>query len=340
MFADNPSFGTGAGGGGYSGGGAGAEDRPGGGGGSYIHGSGTTVSTGVGRYGHGYVHIEYIGPPSSSSPLPPEALSSAVPESEMDLAGDDYGSVIGHGDHEHDGGSPLPPEAFSSTVSEDDGSVIGDGDHERDGVEGGVASGAARVMELLFPAYVWLGDGSLPGTGPTIGYEDAFVLPRPVPGEPYFGQEAQDGLRLLPEERFVRYEASHGEAVVLDQETKLEWQGCVAGYGGPGCEVGWEVMMSAEEAEEYCELSTWGGYDDWRLPGREELRSLVEHGGGSPTIDLLALPGTPAGLFWTSTGYGEAAGFTWSVDFEDGSVVPIEKEDAAHVRCVRAGLGP
>lgn len=97
--------------------------------------------------------------------------------------------------------------------------------------------------------------------------------------------------------------------------------------------------MSAEEAAEYCELSNWGGYDDWRLPDRGEMQSLVEYGVGSPAIDLFALPATSAALFWTSTTYAVVSSFAWGVDFESGSAVPAEKEDDAHVRCVRAGLG-
>ncbi len=156
-------------------------------------------------------------------------------------------------------------------------------------------------------------------------------------GEPYLGQDAQYGDLQRPEERFIRYEASAGQAVVLDQETQLEWQGCVAGLGGSRCDGGWEVVMSAEEALEFCEISTWGGYDDWRLPDREELHDIVDYGEGSAAIDGAAFPETAPGPHWTSSTYAAMPGWAWLVCFGEGGVLSGEKYGEATVRCVRAG---
>ncbi len=250
------------------------------------------------------MQIEYVAPPSSS-PLPPETLASLTPE--------------GDGDR--------------STI--EDGGFDGEGHAE----EGPATARAAPLLELLFPARVWLGDSSLPGTGQTICYDKALAAPRPTTGEPYFGQDATYGLWLLPEERFIRYEASPGDAVVLDQVTRLEWQGCVAGLGGPHCEGGWEVVMSAEEALEYCELSTWGGYDDWTLPEVRDLSGIVDAGFAYPSIYESVLPGTPVRSSRYLSSTAGADGLYFEVDFKTGRVHP-ETGEGGYVRCVRAGLGP
>jgi uncharacterized protein DUF1566 len=117
------------------------------------------------------------------------------------------------------------------------------------------------------------------------------------------------------------------ERRVRDTDTGLTWQGCAAGKSGDNCDVGSESMMNWQAALLYCEDLDWGSYDDWHLPDRNELQSIVDYDSHSPSIDTTAFPGrlttrfgrrrpmssirSPRGM-WTSAGatYSSTAGTT------------------------------
>jgi len=46
-----------------------------------------------------------------------------------------------------------------------------------------------------------------------------------------------------------------------------------------------QKAMNWEEALAYAENSTYGGYDDWRLPNIKELQSIVDYSGSFPALD-------------------------------------------------------
>jgi len=90
------------------------------------------------------------------------------------------------------------------------------------------------------------------------------VIPCPVPGQPYCGQDAQiDGDQ--PQYR------DNGDGTVSDLVTGLMWQ------RGFESDVSWpEALAGASEA-------TTGGYTDWRLPTIKELYSLILFSGTDPS---------------------------------------------------------
>jgi hypothetical protein len=107
----------------------------------------------------------------------------------------------------------------------------------------------------------------------------------------------------------------------------------------------WQQVVDAgpftwDEADAYCANLSLAGAG-WRLPTKIELMSLVDLRGGSPTIDPVAFPDTPAEYFWSST-LGEDcgtctinAGSPWVVSFADGSSSTGSPGGAPRVRCVR-----
>jgi hypothetical protein len=123
----------------------------------------------------------------------------------------------------------------------------------------------------------------------------------------------------------ARYDTRATE-VVVDEVTTLMWQ-----------------RRAFDEtpqllAQELCAGLVLGGYDDWRLPARIELLSLVDFARPSPAIDGDAFPGT-IGNFWTSSPVldsGAPAG-AWQVSFSDGgATIAASDTSMGGVRCVRA----
>jgi hypothetical protein len=130
-----------------------------------------------------------------------------------------------------------------------------------------------------------------------------------------------------------------GEPTVTDNITKLEWQGCAAGLSGDVCATGSASTKTWSDALASCNSLNWGGHNDWRLPDRYELQSLVNYNTYNPAIDTTAFPGTPSNWFWTSASYAYNTSNAWYVDFSYGDVNNNSKTNNYYVRCVRGGGG-
>jgi len=132
-----------------------------------------------------------------------------------------------------------------------------------------------------------------------------------------------------------------GDRVVRDTDTGLTWQGCAAGLSGADCGTGSASWMTWQAALAYCEDLTWGGYDDWRLPDRNELQGIADYDVYGPSIDETVFPGTPSSYFLSSSSYAYLSYRAWHVDFGNGAVNSDHlKYNPNHARCVRGRVGP
>jgi hypothetical protein len=112
--------------------------------------------------------------------------------------------------------------------------------------------------------------------------------------------------------------------VVVDRVTGLTWQRRVDA-----------VSRSWVDATGYCACLALGGHEDWRLPTRMELVSIVDFSRHSPAVDVEAFPDTPGAWFWTSSRWADDPTFAWYLYFENGFSNFNDQEATYRVRCVR-----
>lgn len=114
----------------------------------------------------------------------------------------------------------------------------------------------------------------------------------------------------------------NGDVIVTDTETGLIWQKT------------YESGKTWKQALYYCENLTYAGYNDWRLPNRNELLSLVNFEKYEPASDFPDMHGQ---YFWSSSTNVNDTSRAWRVDFDNGYVGSYFKTTYSghNVRCVR-----
>ena len=129
----------------------------------------------------------------------------------------------------------------------------------------------------------------------------------------------------------------------------LTWQQCAVGqnWTGTTCN-GNAKKMNWGEAMKL--TSNFAGYNDWHLPTKEELMTLVEcsddqyNQDGScknynvtnkPTINKMAFPNTNSSVFWASSSFVNLSYYAWGVYFSSGHPYYYIKFNKGNVRLVR-----
>jgi formylglycine-generating enzyme len=88
-------------------------------------------------------------------------------------------------------------------------------------------------------------------------------------------------------------------------------------------------------AIEYCDNLFHAGKSDWRLPSKEELKTLIDKS-YSPKINTDAFSIIKRSTYWSSTSKHAGSPTAWSVYFYAGYVSSnVAKINDCHVRCVR-----
>ena len=126
----------------------------------------------------------------------------------------------------------------------------------------------------------------------------------------------------LPDAPSFTTETVNGQKIVTDHVTGLIWQYDQV-YGKD-----WQSALR------YCEDLTYAGYDDWRLPNKDELISIFNFDSEYPYTDF---PNRTIDNYWSSTTYRASADKAWNVDFYNGRLnFGNTKTNATiYVRCVR-----
>ena len=127
----------------------------------------------------------------------------------------------------------------------------------------------------------------------------------------------------LPDTSSFSKKTVNGQQVVTDNVTKLMWQ-----YTQSSTKT-WQAAL------QYCEDSTYAGYDDWRLPNKDELISLFNFDAeGYPYTDFPSP--TSVSTYWSSTTYTYQITQAWNVDLYNGRInFSNTKTTTQRVLCVR-----
>ncbi|MCD6534924.1 MAG: DUF1566 domain-containing protein [Deltaproteobacteria bacterium] len=139
-------------------------------------------------------------------------------------------------------------------------------------------------------------------------------------------------VRAVSSEKSTSYKPliDNGDGTVTDPNTNLMWQQS----DGP--------MINWQQALNYCENLELAAYDDWRLPDRNEIQSLMDYGKCEPCLDEFCFPGQNSNYYWSSTSDFDNDHLAWEANFFTGSVfagklmaINSKEDERNPVRAVR-----
>jgi hypothetical protein len=117
---------------------------------------------------------------------------------------------------------------------------------------------------------------------------------------------------------------------VVDSKTDLVWQDHYSDNSGDIAKKSWSDAIT------YCEDRNESNYNDWRLPNKKELLSILAYTNPNAGIDN-QFTQTGAGEYWSSSSYPSDTTKAWVVDFDRGDSDSKGKVLELLVRCVRGG---
>ncbi|NWF66946.1 MAG: DUF1566 domain-containing protein [Campylobacterales bacterium] len=150
-------------------------------------------------------------------------------------------------------------------------------------------------------------------------------------------------ISLYADDRFGRIDISGNTVpdinsskwiIIDDKKTNLMWE--VKTKNNLNEEYSW-FKDGNYSAIEYCESLTLGGYDDWRLPNINELKSLIIYE-KYPVMDINFFENDIIKRFyWSSTTYDDNSSMAWYIESDTGISFYNTKTLKQSVRCVRGG---
>lgn len=128
----------------------------------------------------------------------------------------------------------------------------------------------------------------------------------------------------------MRYELIEKDVLIKDLNTGLIWD-----IAHEAEEMTWEEAVAFIHT---LNSQGFGGYADWRLPEREELRSIVRYDDRIPAIDTAYFTKARSELYWTAQEDKNNPSLAWGIYFGYGCAICFPKSTRACVRAVRAGM--
>lgn len=128
---------------------------------------------------------------------------------------------------------------------------------------------------------------------------------------------------------------NNAQGVVTDSTTHLQWQDSYTNNNGK------VKSGSFIQAKKYCSTLNLAAKQDWRLPTKQELLSIVDKSRvaqDQPAIQRVFKVVATEETYHTTTEYEGDSESHWTVDFYHGNSddVALNTADGYHIRCVRA----
>jgi hypothetical protein len=125
-----------------------------------------------------------------------------------------------------------------------------------------------------------------------------------------------------------------------DQDNSYTWYNPDDSKNGgkPGVQNGGSCQGSGCDTQAFVqEINALGlcGANDWRLPTRKELLSILDNSRFDPAIDSHYFPNALSAHYWSSSPYSEKEDFAWEVYFKYGEADTNKKNESNRARLVR-----
>ncbi len=113
--------------------------------------------------------------------------------------------------------------------------------------------------------------------------------------------------------------------LVIDKSTGLMWQDNIDTK---------TIRKNRKDAKQYCRRLVFAGYDDWYLPRKKELKSIVDETKSDPAIRE-GFENIVSSHYWTSSPNLSDTMNALNIDFKSGQVYNNSRIGKCNVRCVR-----
>lgn len=161
----------------------------------------------------------------------------------------------------------------------------------------------------------------------------------PAPTTPIQTTPAQHKKPKVTQHLVANRYSDQGDKTIVDTQTNLHWMQFALGQLWDGKtnlseakRYNWQETFTA--ADNLNQTGGFAGYQDWRVPTVDELKTLVERG-KKPAINHTMFPATPLSLFWSSTPDTNHNNSAWAVYFYGGSAYWYGKTSYYYLRLVR-----
>jgi len=164
-----------------------------------------------------------------------------------------------------------------------------------------------------------------------------------------------DFVKLSNEGEILDFESSNWSCV-LDQDTSLVWEvkGETEGLQYTMNTYTWFDGDTGRKNNMYSKNCYWGkdcntqsyiddineaqlcSYSNWRLPTRDELKTIINYYGDDILIDLDFFPNTQKETYWTSMTAKDNPSLAYEIPFFYGGSIVREKSIDTYIRLVRS----
>lgn len=142
----------------------------------------------------------------------------------------------------------------------------------------------------------------------------------------------------------------HADGTVTHLATGLMWMRCSLGQTwdtatgtceGNGSNYVWNnalnAVLSFNAPGGFNGEAGFAGHDDWRMPNKNELATIVEESCSQPAVNGILFPNTPSSWYHSSSPSAVSAEEVWQVGFGSATIDSRPKSSGV-VRLVRSGF--